>query len=243
MKVRKRLFSMMLTALLLCVAGTTAAAAPAPDLARKGSIEITMRQGDQAVSGGTLTIYQTGTIEEDNGNYRYVLTESFRDSGKSLENLQSADLAANLAQYAADHDLNGAEQEIDSNGRTAFRDLEPGVYLIVQEKAADGYEKCDAFLVTVPGTEGGELIYDVDASPKVELKKTSGFGSSDSHSSGSHSSDSGSGGHSDAAAPAGTKLPQTGQMNWPVPILAGLGMCLFLTGWILCHGKRSRYEK
>lgn len=39
----------------------------------------------------------------------------------------------------------------------------------------------------------------------------------------------------------GTKLPQTGQLNWPVPVLTVLGLCLILAGWELRVGKQS-YE-
>ena len=36
------------------------------------------------------------------------------------------------------------------------------------------------------------------------------------------------------------KLPQTGQLNWPVPMLALAGLCLFIVGWALRF--RSRKE-
>ena len=34
------------------------------------------------------------------------------------------------------------------------------------------------------------------------------------------------------SVPSGPKLPQTGQLWWPVPLLALAGMLLFLLGWI-----------
>lgn len=40
------------------------------------------------------------------------------------------------------------------------------------------------------------------------------------------------------------KLPQTGQMNWPIPVMTVSGLALFLLGWFLCFGrKRDSYEK
>lgn len=40
------------------------------------------------------------------------------------------------------------------------------------------------------------------------------------------------------------KLPQTGQLNWPIPAITIAGLVLFVTGWILCFGrKRERNEK
>lgn len=37
-------------------------------------------------------------------------------------------------------------------------------------------------------------------------------------------------------------LIQTGQLNWPVPLMAGAGVLLLLIGWILVFGKRERHE-
>ena len=37
-------------------------------------------------------------------------------------------------------------------------------------------------------------------------------------------------------------LPQTGQLHWPVPILAVSGVVLFAMGWYLCFGKREEHE-
>ena len=39
------------------------------------------------------------------------------------------------------------------------------------------------------------------------------------------------------------KLIQTGQLNWPVPVLGGLGTAMVLFGLVLIFGKRKRgYE-
>lgn len=39
--------------------------------------------------------------------------------------------------------------------------------------------------------------------------------------------------------PAVPTLPQTGQLNWPVPVLAGAGLALFAAGWVLRYGKKD----
>ncbi|MBE6967137.1 MAG: LPXTG cell wall anchor domain-containing protein [Ruminococcaceae bacterium] len=33
-------------------------------------------------------------------------------------------------------------------------------------------------------------------------------------------------------------MPQTGQLNWPVPVMAIIGATLFITGWVLCLRKK-----
>ncbi|MCD7821787.1 MAG: hypothetical protein LUG64_06230, partial [Clostridiales bacterium] len=37
-----------------------------------------------------------------------------------------------------------------------------------------------------------------------------------------------------------SKLPQTGQLNWPVPVLAVSGVVLFALGWGLSRSGRKR---
>ena len=41
------------------------------------------------------------------------------------------------------------------------------------------------------------------------------------------------------ATASGEILPQTGQLNWPIPILATLGMLLFLTGFVINKGGKK----
>ena len=40
--------------------------------------------------------------------------------------------------------------------------------------------------------------------------------------------------------PDGPDLPQTGQLNWPVPVLAVLGMLLVTAGVVLCTTEKRR---
>lgn len=44
--------------------------------------------------------------------------------------------------------------------------------------------------------------------------------------------------------PEGPTLIQTGQLNWPIPVLAAIGTCLFLIGWVSVKRKgRNHNEK
>lgn len=88
MSIGKRLPALFLAVLLLCTVGVTAAAQNVPDLSWKGSITVTMRQGETAVSGGSLTLYRVGEVREEDGNYSFVLTGDFTGCGQSLTNIQ-----------------------------------------------------------------------------------------------------------------------------------------------------------
>ena len=37
-------------------------------------------------------------------------------------------------------------------------------------------------------------------------------------------------------------LPQTGQLNWPVPVLTVAGLGLFLAGWLLRFGRQGKHH-
>lgn len=53
MPIRKKLLALLLAAVLVCTMSLTAFAREAPDTSRKGSIQLTIRQGGTAVPGGS----------------------------------------------------------------------------------------------------------------------------------------------------------------------------------------------
>ena len=226
MPIRRRLFALLAAAVVISAMSISALAHDVPDTSRRGSIHVTMHTGETAVPGGSLTLYRVGEVRESDGNYDFVLTGDFSGSNVSLDDVQSAGLAQELAAFAAEHQLSGMTGEIGKDGTIAFADLQLGLYLLIQNEAADGYNKADPFLVSVPMLEEGVYIYNVDASPKVELEKASEPDKPK------------------PSRPTGSKLPQTGQLNWPVLVLAASGLTLFAIGWILRFGKRrDGYEK
>jgi LPXTG-motif cell wall-anchored protein len=307
---KKGLFRLIFLTLLICCMGITVCADSALDISKKGSISVTMRYNGNTVSGGTLTMYRVGELAQNgSGAYGFALTSEFAGSGQSLDDLSSSLMPGTLARYAANANISGTTVSIGSTGTASFTDLDLGVYLITQNKAATGYNTISSFLVTVPMSINNSYEYDVDASPKVELKKRSGSSSSSSggspkstatpaptstppgrSSSGSPTptpnpsanstpTPSGSSGTpdnpissgdpsvsaspdeptptdetitsespSESPIPGATddpdaggkpKLPQTGQLNWPIPLLAILGLAMFSAGWILRYGNKK----
>lgn len=225
---RKRIVSLLTALILLCSLSTAAFAHEVPDLTKDGSVSVTMHCGSATVSGGTLKLYRVGEVAENNGDYSFALTGDFMGFNGSLTDLQSADLAEDLAAYAADHSLQGETATVGSDGKALFDELELGLYLLVQETAADGYYKAEPFLVSVPYFESGSYLYDVDASPKVELEQEPA---------GDEPKDD-----TPAKTPSKTptKLPQTGQLNWPVPVLVLAGLTLMIMGLVIRrNGKRD----
>lgn len=224
MKCFKHILALVLTLGLLCMASVTACAYEVPDISKTGAISVSMTYDGEAVSGGTLTLYQVCKISEDDGNYSFILTEDFANCGQSLENISSSGLAANLAEYAAENNLTGQAVTIGDDGARTVTGLPLGLYLAVQTEAAKGFEAVSPFLVSLPMNKNGTYVYDVDASPKVSALTETPITPTEP---------------TTPTTPTDPKLPQTGQLNWPVPLLALLGLLLFSIGWALRFGKRE----
>ena len=101
------------------------------------------------------------------------------------------------------------------------------IYLVVQNEASDGFLEAVPFLVSVPAKEGNQYKYDVDVSPKLDIAPEETTEPSTEPTS----------------PPPGPNLPQTGQINWPVPVLAALGVFL-ITGdiYLRASGKEKNDE-
>lgn len=259
---QKKLALLLTVILFFCGKGPVAEAANSPDPTQKGSIEITMQKDGTAVPGGSLTLYQVGKLTEDEGVYSYELLESLQTTGLTLDDLQSPKLAEELAQKVAP--TQGNKKEIDEAGKIAFTDLELGIYLLVQEEAAKGYSKLGPFLVTVPEVVNGEYIYQVQAGPKIALvpevtpaptptapppatvtpQPESNPTPPESNPTPPDDTTVQKPSGSSAEVLPPPKLPQTGQLNWPIPVMAVTGLWIFAMGWILRFGqKRDRVKK
>lgn len=240
MPLYKRLLALVITVWLWCGMSVTVFAQALPDMSRTGSVTVTMRQGTTPVSGGTLTLYRVGAVKQENGDCLFVLTGDFVDGGETLDDVSSAELAERLAGFADDHDLDGNVREISEEGEVCFADLELGLYLLVQEQAADGYAAINPFLVSVPLAEEGHYLYDVDASPKVALIHTTLTTQTTSASSGTQPS------RADTTGLSGTttahditpEQPSTGESAWPLMALALLS--LFAAALMVCCGRKTR---
>lgn len=225
---RKRIISLLVMLTLICSMSMSVSAIEVPDLTQKGTITVRMHTKDTIVPGGNLTLYRVGKIHEDDGNYSFIPTGTFETCGESFEDIQSPDLAFRLAKYVDENQHikdTGVTKKVPEKdlekGIVIFEDLEPGLYLLVQYKAAAGYNKANPFLVSLPKMENGKYSYEVDASPKVNIKQDTDN-------------------KKPVTSPKTTsKLPQTGQLNWPIPLLVVSGMLLFAIGWVLCFGRKK----
>lgn len=203
------------TAVSLC---PSARAHAVPEVGRTGSITLHMRYAGKPISGGELTIYRVGKVAEDDGNYSFVKTREFTRWEGEFGNLENtAEIAESLAKFVGDNKIDGIHEMV-RNGKAKFdndgKGLSQGLYLVIQTTPAEGYHAIAPFLVSLPYYDGTAYQYDVRADVKNELEKTP-----------------------ETTAPSGPpekpdKLPQTGQLWWPVPVLICLGLACIAVGLI-----------
>lgn len=215
-----------------------------------GSIRVQLYDtvNQKPLRGGQLTVYRVAEVQRNNGDLSFVYCGDFDGCGIELGDLTDSTLARQLESYLSPA-AEGTVQTVDSEGCAAFSQLELGLYLVVQTKASAGYQPVNSFLVSLPMAENGQWLYDVDASPKVGActpepetppvppetpetpdnpKKPETPGTPDVP-----------GTPQTPGSPVVTTtqetvvIPKTGQLNWPVPMMAVCGMLLFACGWQL----------
>lgn len=249
-------------------AAQTQTAAQPIDLDKKDcSISVDMR------NGGNLILLKVAAVTAEDG-YSYSLTNGFQrmpQAGAVIQQINGktqanwAALARSFAAYAgsdAGSDSARTEQRAGSNMTLTFSNLTPGVYVVMQTIAANGYYQMDPFVVTIPNgtdTATGERVYNVNANPKMELEPIppeeetpppetppetppqTPPGTPTPPPSTPPQEVLGAvrgpilGGEGGSVLGA-TRLPQTGQLWLPVPIMAFAGLVLIVAGRMLKRG-------
>lgn len=158
-------------------------------------------------------LYRVASVSKNGADMSFTYTNGFENCGIALDNVSESTLASRLAEKVAPN-AQAVTKTVSDSGIAVFDDLKTGLYLIVQKQAAEGYDAIQPFLVTVPIMENGQYVYDVDAHPKAGTasRKTT---------------------QTPPAQEVLSALPQTGQLNWPVPVLAVIGVVLVAAGVVL----------
>ena len=162
---------------------------------------------------------QNGSV--DNTDWRYETLSEYKEydcNWSGLTSMQLREKAAAVCEAVVDKGTYLDKKTTDSNGKLVFDGLEPGLYLIVRTNAVNTSYEFEPSLIFVPQTSEGELIYDVDAEPKFSKKTDT---------------------DSPSTTPDGEKLPQTGQLIWPIFVLSILGLVLVVSGVVIIKKERK----
>ena len=225
--------------------------------AEKGFILIESKVGEEPVSGINWKVYAIGERRDTGG---FILNEAFAESGVKLEDMSADAVktdAETLCSYISENALQPDNEELsDESGAAEVFAQNAGIYLICSDETEiGGYKYRSSPAIVELKKDSGSVVL-----PKIEKEtiEDSSSGSDDSEhdtpdsdSSSDDSSDSdtpesessvsdssrGTGGGSDNTpgdkgqkGGSSEKLPQTGQLWWPVPVLAVLGLALIALG-------------
>ena len=214
----RKTLSALLTAALLCIGIILPVQArELPDPERSGSITFEMRFDGQELDSGALTIRRVGYPAVIDADDRFVLLEEFGMENPVVEDVADPALAKTLAELADEKQIYSITADIH-DGKVVFAPLEYGLYLVTQapENACKGFAPIQPFLISMPQWMDETYVYELTASPKVPLV-----------------SEPVTKPPATPSKPGDSTLPQTGQLNWPVPMMILLGLSLFITGWLM----------
>lgn len=192
------------------------------DLNGTGSIGVRIHTADgENVQKAHIVLYRVGDPKIQNSNLVFEPAAGFEDC-----DLKDAAALWKRADQTGSSPY--AEAVSGSDGRVLFENLPVGLYLVGQ----DGFDsngkvyftEIEPFCVSVPmvNEEGNGWTYEIEAMPKVKPvpKPTATPAPTD--------------------APEDVKLPQTGMLRWPIPVMAVGGVVLFSIGWALFFMKRRK---
>ncbi len=229
------LMAMFLSLIILyCTAAASASAAeenlfPEIDTDRKGSIFITLaEESGKTPTDGRLLLVSMDVLKN---YYESMDDESYEDVMEKIRGTAESEWIELLRTF-------GTEVEIDSNGSAGFYNLPFGSYMILQTVPSSGYYAISSFNVKIPMFEDGEWIYDIDASPKTEPLRPV---PEPELPPGNPEPEIIPPEEPETEAADNGGLPQTGQLNWPIPLLAGGGLLLVVIGLVLSMRKKDRH--
>lgn len=217
---KSRLFSLLICLILLTNLAVFAMADEATE--PKLTVHILETGTKNGIKNAQVNIYQVAEIV----NNEYVLTEKFADCGfdvgtiGSLTADQNKTAAAKIASFVTTKKIGFTKAKItNSSGVVNITDIPLGLYLVTEPVTPSDHKAISPFLITIPQVDAdGKYVYQVDAAPKTDT-------SDPTKPSTSPTSTTTSGG-------GGGKLPQTGQLWWPVYLMTALGLSLTLYGWL-----------
>lgn len=228
---QKKLIILLLLPLLMFGLCTQVCAAEEVIPEKLCSVTFILEFEDNPLNGGSLSLYRVGQLSDDCDSFEII--EPLVQEGLSFDNLQDPELAENLNKLAIDRGVTPFTASV-AHGKAVFTDLKAGVYVVSQALGEEipGYASINPFLISLPQWQNDTYVYDLVASPKVPLVPSSTEPTNPLI--------------TEPSVPDTTEphdkpwLPQTGQLNWPVPIMAVAGLAVFGVGCKFFFGSKRR---
>ena len=236
----------------------------------KGSVTIIAKYNDRAVKGLEFTLYRVGTGETRDSNLYFNLQEQLLpEEGSEEEAIDlngmnaaetekaTADLAKKIRKLSEEDRMarSAGVAETDEEGKAVFSDLPVGVYLALKTGGSSRY-KVATVLLFLPYTneEGTAWETDVVADPKISYRGGSGGGGDDPVPPEEIPEDPVPMDPADPPEPDPevevedpdvplAKLPQTGLLQWPIPVMTVTGLLLIAVGMMVERKKQTNRAK
>lgn len=239
MKRLKRISSLLAVLIALCCLGLTVLADTTEpiDSDQKTSLTVRLQSLEDEVKveeGAEITIYKVADMKQESGELQFTYTSAFAGCKEDLTKEIPADAVAAMAELAKKNNATGVKGTTDVYGRVTFSDLDQAVYLVTQMGSVTGFTTFAPFLSYLPDIEEGKWNYDIVASPKIVYSVTPGRKPTPTPTPTPNPN----------ATPTLTPtpdLPQTGQLNWPIPVLFVSGL-LFICAGLMMACMRKQHE-
>ncbi|SHJ82957.1 hypothetical protein SAMN02745248_01062 [Hathewaya proteolytica DSM 3090] len=208
-----------------------------------GDISITVKTPDtkKPVSGFNVYIYKIATVENSPNGMKYKITGDFKNAGldPGSDNDQWQSMAKALTEYADINKVEPIKLLTNESGKATLKSCNLGVYLVTFDKIMPKelpYSGINPFVLSIPYTseDGRTLIYKVEAFPKVEVtieEPNNPYDPNDDIDKDKDKDDFPTDDNPDPDHTPDPKLPQTGILKWPIPVLAVSGVLIFSLGW------------
>lgn len=138
------------------------------DLSKKGTINITLSDNENnVVSDAEITIYKLADATIKNNNLVFNYDDNLNTCAK---NIDKGTLTNTELECILNANIKGISKNTDNLGKVTFKDLDLGLYLIIQTNDVKNYSKIKPFLLSIPVVSDNEWAYTVSGTPKVEVK-------------------------------------------------------------------------
>ena len=175
---------------------------------------ITDEDGTRYFVNDTYAILPVADVEFEEGNAEYVMRDGFEVFDCEWSELSASQLKEKAKEIADEADFSTAIQAMtDDSGEVVFENLEPALYLVDRIEVAEENEdySVDPMLISVPSFSDNEWVFDVVTTPKFSEMPE----------------------QTEEPKEPDTQLPATGQLKWPIPVLAVGGAVLIGSGLFL----------
>lgn len=215
---KKIIVSSILFALLILLFAGTVFAAPT------GTVQFKAIDSDgYEVDNLEVAFYKVADFEVG----KFTATEEFKIF--DIEDISNENIVS-MQEYASENASVLLKRTTNEKGEFTLSEIEAGKYLLVQNSRED-YCTMQTMFISVPEITTDTINYTITAKPKIAVIDAIG------------------GAEEDILEPtpvvpeskpnAEPELPNTGVLNWPIPVLAIAGIILFCLSWIIFYSKKK----